>query len=181
MILYKTTKAVEELASAKRTLSVLQRRALLLADGVRQLDDIKAGINRPDAAELLYLLIRQGFLSQDRAVKQKMQPPASALPSHSDVPRTFAAEVEAPISIESRNAIQLVVRQTSTIHLGLFAKDILGALDRVDSDKALRSCISRWHVAMLDSRSGRDIAMDALQEVNDLLKNKDFPANSAAA
>ncbi|MEY2866501.1 MAG: hypothetical protein RIQ43_527 [Pseudomonadota bacterium] len=182
MILYKTAKAVEELASAKRSLSILQRRALLLADGNRQLEDIRAGINRPDSAELLYLLIRQGYLSQDRSARQTLQTPiAVAAPPIPDVPKAIAAEIEAPVSAENRNAILVIVRQTSTLHLGLFAQDILGALDRADSDRALRNCISRWHVAMLDSRSGREVALDALQEVNDLLKGPEFPADSAAA
>ena len=182
MILYKTAKAVEELAAAKRTLTTLQRRALLLADGLRQLDDIKAGINRPDAAELLYLLIRQGYLSQDRALRQQLQTPAAvAAPSIPVVPKAIATEIEVPVSAENRNAILVIVRQTSTLHLGLFGQDILGALDRADSDRALRNCISRWHVAMLDSRSGRVVAMDALSEVHGLLNGPELPADSAAA
>lgn len=65
VILYKTAKATDELKSEKRSLSMLQRRALLLADGTRDSDEIRASLNRPDSAELLYLLIRQGYLSED--------------------------------------------------------------------------------------------------------------------
>jgi hypothetical protein len=182
MILYKTAKAVEELAAAKRTLTTLQRRALLLADGMRQLDDIRAGINRPDAAELLYLLIRQGYLSQDRSLRHQLQTPAAE--AASPVPAAKepeAIEIAAPLSAETRNAILLIVRQTSALHLGLFGQDILGAIDRADSDKALRGCISRWHVAMIESRSGREVALDALSEVHGLLNGPELPADSAAA
>lgn len=182
MILYKTAKAVEELAAAKRELPSVQRRALLLADGNRRLDDIKSGINRPDASELLYLLIRQGYLSQDPAAHQKLlaaspQPPAVLV---APAPKP-AAEDPPPIDSESKNAIIVIMQQTSTIHLGLFAQDILRALDKAEDDKALRNCISRWHVAMIESRSGREVALDALQEIKSLLNGHGRSHETAAA
>lgn len=191
VILYKTAKATDELKSEKRSLSMLQRRALLLADGMRSSDEIRASLNRPDSAELLYLLIRQGYLSEDRDKRAtlpnagdahtpaaKPRPaPATAFPAPA-----IAVETAMPrLAPEIRHGIETLIRHSSERHLGLFARGILDELAGAYSEARLRGCISRWHVAMIESRSGREMAAPLLAEVDALWQESVAPRSTAAA
>jgi len=191
VILYKTAKATDELKSEKRSLSMLQRRALLLADGMRNSDEIRASLNRPDSAELLYLLIRQGYLSEDRdkrsvlpiagnarMTEAKPHPvPAGAMPA----PEPAVEPTVRPLAPEIRLRIDAVIRQSSERHLGLFARGILDELAAADSEARLRGCISRWHVAMIESRGGREVAAELLAEVEAQWRASPEPPSTAAA
>ena len=199
VILYKTAKATDELKSEKRSLSMLQRRALLLADGTRDSDEIRASLNRPDSAELLYLLIRQGYLSED-ADKRSTLPNAgpaqtpAAKPAPAPAPASAPAPVTAlpapapaveqaarPLAPEIRQRIEAIIRHSSENHLGLFARGILDELVAADSDARLRGCISRWHVALIESRGGRDVAAELLAEVDALWQDSPTQQATAAA
>ncbi len=195
VILYKTAKATDELKSEKRSLSMLQRRALLLADGTRDSDEIRASLNRPDSAELLYLLIRQGYLSEDAdkrstlpnagpaqtpAAKPAPAPapaPVTALPA----PAPAVEQAARPLAPEIRQRIEAIIRRSSENHLGLFARGILDELVAADSDARLRGCISRWHVALIESRGGRDLAAELLAEVDALWQDSPEHRSTAAA
>lgn len=198
VILYKTAKATDELKSEKRSLSMLQRRALLLADGTRDSDEIRASLNRPDSAELLYLLIRQGYLSEDADKRSTLpntgpaaQTPAAKpapAPAPAPVPVTAlpapapAVEQEArPLEPAIRQRIEALIRHSSERHLGLFARGILDELAAADSDARLRICVSRWHVALIESRGGRDVAAELLAEVDVLWQDSPEQQSTAAA
>ena len=196
VILYKTAKATDELKSEKRSLSMLQRRALLLADGTRDSDEIRASLNRPDSAELLYLLIRQGYLSED-ADKRSTLPntgPAAQTPAAKPAPAPGPAPVTAlpapapaveqearPLEPAIRQRIEALIRHSSERHLGLFARGILDELAAADSDARLRICVSRWHVALIESRGGRDVAAELLAEVDVLWQDSPEQQSTAAA
>ena len=196
VILYKTAKATDELKSEKRSLSMLQRRALLLADGTRDSDEIRASLNRPYSAELLYLLIRQGYLSED-ADKRSTLPntgPAAQTPAAKPAPAPGPAPVTAlpapapaveqearPLEPAIRQRIEALIRHSSERHLGLFARGILDELAAADSDARLRICVSRWHVALIESRGGRDVAAELLAEVDVLWQDSPEQQSTAAA
>ena len=191
VILYKTAKATDELKSEKRSLSMLQRRALLLADGMRSSDEIRASLNRPDSAELLYLLIRQGYLSEDADKRSALPHAGSAhiqaakpFPAPAVAPPAPAPAVEQdtrPLAPEVRQRIEALIRHSSERHLGLFACGILDELAAADSEVRLRGCISRWHVALIESRGGRDMAAELLAEVDALWRSTPEQRSTAAA
>lgn len=191
VILYKTAKATDELKSEKRSLSMLQRRALLLADGMRSSDEIRASLNRPDSAELLYLLIRQGYLSEDPDKRSALPSAAGAqIPAAKPHPAPATAFPAPAIAVETamprlapeiRQRIEAVIRRSSENHLGLFARGILDELAAADTEARLRGCISRWHVAMIESRSGRELAAPLLAEVDALWQASVEPRPTAAA
>ena len=54
MIVHRTDLANSELNASQRTLSLLERRLLLFADGKRSIDEIRSLVNAPNAGELLY-------------------------------------------------------------------------------------------------------------------------------
>jgi hypothetical protein len=60
--------------------------------------------------------------------------------------------------------------ETSEQHLGLFSRDLVDQIKRASSTEMLRVCISRWHMAMQESKTGRVHCMQYLQYVNSLFE-----------
>jgi hypothetical protein len=232
VIVHRTELANNELNASRRTLSLLERRLLLFADGRRSIDEIRTLVNAPNTGELLYLLEKNGFLSQTKSkqakpdesavsamdeiigqlrpliapivasglfAKTKTPPasissamirplngaPASARPvvaaqaqALQDVKppaQTRGSSIDEPIKVQeaaidqdAKISIKRIITLTSGEHLGIFSRDLLDKTERVQDAAQLRACISQWHMAMQESRSGREKCMDWLNEVNDL-------------
>lgn len=219
MIVHRTELANIELNASRRTLSLLERRLLLFADGKRRIDEIRTLVNAPNAGELLYLLEKSGYLSQ---VKSKTatpdEPPASAMdeimgqlrpliapiaasglfakpktqPAKASpaVVRPAAAPPRAVIAPQAQTlqdaertaqvrepaiddiaklAIKRIIVETSGEHLGIFSRELLDKTEQAQDAAQLRACISQWHMAMQESRSGREKCLEWLGEVNRLL------------
>jgi hypothetical protein len=229
VIVHRTELADIELNSARRTLSLLERRLLLFADGRRSIDEIRTLVNAPNAGELLYLLEKKGFLSQGKSKQAKtdestasamdeimgqlrpliapivasglfakpkkpqtsvspaMNRPANAAPTpvnpviaaHAQafqIVEFDAQTVQQPESAQqpaldenAKLAIKHIIMETSGEHLGIFSRDLLDKTERAQDAAQLRVCISQWHMAMQESRSGREKCIPWLNEVNELL------------
>ena len=223
MIVHRTNLANSELNASQRTLSLLERRLLLFADGKRSIDEIRTLVNAPNDGELLYLLEKKGFLSQGKSKQAKpeesaasamdeiigqLRPliapiaasglfakpksrPASVIPAMTrpvnaapapahaviaaqvqslQVVEPTAQAVEQPaIDENAKQAIKHIIIETSGEHLGIFSRDLLDKTERAQDIAQLRVCISQWHMAMQESRSGRENCIEWLNEVNGLL------------
>jgi hypothetical protein len=68
----------------------------------------------------------------------------------------------------AKQTIKHIIIETSAEHLGIFSRDLLDKTERAQDAAQLRACISQWHMAMQESRSGREKCVDWLNEVNGL-------------
>ncbi len=219
MIVHRTELADIELNASRRTLSLLERRLLLFADGKRSIDEIRTLVNAPNAGELLYLLEKNGFLSQGKSKQAKpdestasamdeimaqLRPliapiaasglfakpktqqvnvsPAMIRPAPTPERAVIAAHVQAfqdvgrpaqtrepAIDEDAKLAIKRIIIETGGEHLGIFSRELLDKTERAQDATQLRACISQWHMAMQESRSGREKCIPLLNEVNELL------------
>lgn len=233
MILHKTELAIAELNATKRSLSVLERRILLFTDGVRNIDQIRALVNTSNSGELLYLLEKQGFLSQAKPKQQALSAPsvsvvdelkthikpfitpiatnsvlskfmnpathsnANKVSNTSNVSEISAQPIQAatintvpnlvpPVETQTRGeqpaptqeynvdeqtklAIKRIITDTCSEHLGIFSRELLDKTQQAQDAKQLRACISQWHMAMQESKTGREHCFVWLNEVNELL------------
>ena len=235
MIVHRTDLANSELNASQRTLSLLERRLLLFADGRRSIDEIRTLVNAPNAGELLYLLEKKGFLSQTKPKQAKSDETAasamdeiigqlrpliapivaSGLFAKPKTPQVMLRPVNAapapayPVIAAQTQAFQVVegtaqavvqpepaqrpaldedakltikriITETSGEHLGIFSRELLDKTERAQDAAQLRACISQWHMAMQESRSGREKCMDWLNEVNDLFLHGTLPELKSA-
>ena len=235
VILHKTERANTELTGSKRTLSMLERRALLFANGTRTIDQIRELLNAPDSGELIYLLEKKGFLTQikPKAPAQitaavsvvdefmvQLKPFIAPLAANSFISKLIApalapkpskvistnnitditakpiaasvsnaepniaplvetkAPIEQPVAIQeysvneqTKAAIKRIITNTCSEHLGIFSRELLDKTQQAQDDKQLRACISQWHMAMQESKTGREFCFDWLNDVNELLKH----------
>lgn len=80
------------------------------------------------------------------------------------------AQVRNPAIDESAKlAIKRIIVETSGEHLGIFSRELLDKTEQAQGAAQLRACISQWHMAMQESRSGREKCLEWLGEVNRLL------------
>jgi hypothetical protein len=224
MILYRTELASTELNSSKRTLGLLERRLLLFADGQRTIDQIRALVSAPHAGELLYLLEKNGYLTQSKPKASGTEQPAASVyddivgqlkpliapiaanvliertkklamgsgfikpgprvgppkprvnvpEPHADVPspqRDNSLENDPAVRIDDAQltAIKRIITETSIEHLGVFSRELLDKTERAENALQLRACISQWHMAMQESRTGREQCLDWLDQVTGLM------------
>lgn len=238
MIVHRTELADIELNAARRTLSLLERRLLLFADGRRSIDEIRTLVNTPNAGELLYLLEKNGFLSPGKSKQAKQEDssasamdeiigqlrpliapiaasglfakpktpqasvtpatprPVDAAPTHPVIAaqaqafqlvERAAQTVEQPASAQQPafdedaiRAIKRIIIETSGEHLGIFSRELLDKTERAQDAAQLRVCISQWHMALQESRSGRESCIHWLNAVNELLHHGTAPALKSA-
>jgi hypothetical protein len=219
VIVHRTELADIELNAARRTLSLLERRLLLFADGRRSIDEIRTLVNAPNAGELLYLLEKNGFLSPGKSkqaksdgstasamdeimgqlrpliapiaasglfakpkTQQATQNPAMVRPAPAPARAVTTAQAQALQDVErpakanepaidedAKLAIKRIIMETGSEHLGIFSRELLDKTERAQDATQLRACISQWHMAMQESRSGREKCIPWLNEVNELL------------
>lgn len=201
---------------------------MLFADGMRSMDEIRTLVNAPNAGELLYLLEKNGYLSQGKPKQVKADETAvsamdeimgqlrpliapiiasgifaktrslqtslsTAMTRPMDTAATSAqpvlgAQTQANQAVErtaplldqpepaqehtldenAKLAIKRIIMETSGEHLGIFSRELLDKTEHAQDAGQLRACISQWHMAMQESRSGREKCVDWLNEVNGL-------------
>lgn len=218
---------------------MLERRALLFANGTRTIDQIRELLNAPDSGELIYLLEKKGFLTQIKPkaaaqitaavsvvdefmvqlkpfiapiaansfISKLLAPALNPKPSNIsttsnilststvsaisakpiDAPVMYAVSnitppaenitrIEQPVAIQeytvdeqTKSAIKRIITDTCSEHLGIFSRELLDKTQQAQDDKQLRACISQWHMAMQESKTGREFCFDWLNDVNELL------------
>jgi hypothetical protein len=211
---------------------MLERRILLFTDGARSIDQLRALVNAPNAGELIYLLEKKGYLSQNKPkITNSTEPvnsvvddflaqirplivpiatnslfskliapalhskpinitntpniagnsakPINATVIHAEPNITPLAESTARIeqttiqddTIDEQTiaSIKRIITDSCNEHLGIFSRELLDKTQQAQDAKQLRACISQWHMAMQESKTGRENCFDWLNEVNELL------------
>lgn len=104
--------------------------------------------------------------------------PVLVLASSNDAPK--APLPASALDPELRERLVAIIQETSARHLGLFSRDIIALCENASTMDAMQIGISRWHIAMLESKTGKDAAIDYLQQVNALLLSEQ-PALAGSA
>lgn len=93
---------------------------------------------------------------------------------HADVPspqRDNSLENDPAVRIDDAQltAIKRIITETSIEHFGVFSRELLDKTERAENALQLRACISQWHMAMQESRTGREQCLDWLGQVTGLM------------
>ncbi len=98
--------------------------------------------------------------------------PALVLASNNEAPKTPAAVPATELHPELRQRLVAIVQESGARHLGLFSRDIIALCEHAKTLDAMQIGISRWHIALLESKTGKDHAFDYLQQINALLQSE---------
>lgn len=186
LLYVKTDKGREEIETRASGLSARMRRVLILVDGQRSVADLmsQTGLSL-DADALLDELEVQGFIARSgsvsTAVVQAMPVPAPVVPPavvsevrpavSVPVPPTPVASPPQyePVSLDDLVVMRKLMLDSARLYLGLLGADVIRQLEVANSEEKLRACVTRWHLAMRESRQGRMFAEALFQEVREVL------------
>lgn len=186
LLYVKTDKGREEIETRASGLSARMRRVLILVDGQRTVADLmsQTGLSL-DADALLNELEVQGFIARSGAASSAAIPAVSepAVPPLADSEIRPAVPVPVPVppapvsslpqyepvSLDNLVVMRKLMLDSARLYLGLLGADVIRQLEAANSEEKLRACVTRWHLAMRESRQGRMFAEALFQEVREVL------------
>lgn len=170
MVYEKSALGYNEFTNNNRTLNVRERQVLLLVNGVRNLEDLEKFFKKELLTETLIKLEMEGFIypanSQAATVQVVEQ-------SKNIFGRFLNTQTELPpINPAKIAAIKNILLEATDDYLGLMGRSIKDRISKCDHEAELRNCISGWHMAMRESKLGRESADFLMEQIHQTLENK---------
>ena len=160
-IYQKTAAGIAEIAAADKKLNFRQRQALILVDGKRNADELAVFLNQQKMPELLAELEKFGYIYNPASPARQI----SAYPSH-----TAESAVKASVMSDAQvHSIKDILTQSIDQHLGIMGRGLKQKVEAAVTDEQIIACSSQWHMAMRESKSGRDMAGKLMDQVQQIL------------
>lgn len=167
----KTDKGREELEGRSHGLRTKARRVLILVDAQKtgfELSEI-TGFGEKTKS-LLKMLLDEGFIAPcAEKIMELVKPPVaveSALPlPPSPPPKPKRADYPPEVIALAK---QLMLDTTQS-YLGLLGADIKRRLEASNDSDSIISCVAQWSLALHQSKKGKPVAADHVQEVQTIL------------
>lgn len=152
-----------EINNKSTALDFKSRQVLILADGQRslaQLQQMRAGFN---VLSIVDRLVAEGYLQRENAelaAPVQMPKVAPAELQRAELPRLSAEQIAM--------AREFMAESTRN-HMGILGSTLLDKLKEADDTHQIRSSMAQWHMALRDSRQGRAMADEQLQQLHRML------------
>lgn len=171
MVYEKSALGFSEFTTDKRTLGVRERQVLLLVNGVRKLDDLEKFFKKDLLVDTIRKLESAGYI-QLPVGKQKQQPPEVANTFHTSLSfpephKKQAAEAICPAKLAS---VKSILIEAADDYLGIMGRGIKAKIESCDNEEYLRQSISSWHMAMRESKLGRESASFLMEQIHQILE-----------
>ncbi len=152
MVYEKTASGIDEITGNQRRLNPKQRQVLILIDGKRTLNEIAQSLPRLTVVEIIEELAAQGFIQDPNRPKT--------------IPHVIEAALSTPeISAEQMAATKNILISSTTEYLGLMGRTMSEQISTASSYEQLKACISRWHMAIRETKGGRMMADELMSKV----------------
>ena len=160
-----------EFSSDKRTLGVRERQVLLLINGVRNLDDLEKFFKKDLLLDTVRKLETEGYIQRppDQQEQNPLQSKNNFSATLSFLDPEDKAEPICPVKLATVKAILL---EATDDYLGLMGRPIKTKIEACNDEDSLRQCITGWHMAMRESRLGRESASYLMEQVYQTLEGK---------
>lgn len=203
MVYEKSARGYTEFTNNKRTLNVRERQVLLLVNGIRDLDDLEKFFKKEHLIEMLEKLKAGGYINPTKAYTS----PTPALTETSvsivdtSASPTLTASPAADFSVASLTtmsffqtenvntivnsatieAVKTILIEATDDYLGLMGRGIRARISACNNETELRNCISSWHMAMRESKLGRESTSFLLQQIHHALEGNQAHSDSATS
>jgi len=177
MVYEKSAKGYIEFSSNKRSLGVRERQVLLLVNGTRTLDDLEKFFKRDHLLDTLQKLESGGFIQCTKDPETAMLGSVPTMQIDDvlrNAPTTtsvFETGLNNPISAETLEAVKIILIEASEDYLGLMGRTIKARISACNNEAELRNCISSWHMAMRESKLGRESTSFLMQQIHQVLEH----------
>lgn len=168
MVYEKSILGFNEFTSERRTLGVRERQVLLLVNGVRNLDDLEKFFKRDHLLDTIKKLEAEGYIkAQNDNSRQSLQENTEVKLSLFD--RTASQTTICPNKLAT---IKMILLEASDDYLGIMGRAIKSKIEACDDASTLKQCISSWHMAMRESKLGRESASFLMEQIHQTLEGK---------
>lgn len=166
MVYEKSALGHNEFTGNKRTLSVRERQVLLLVNGVRNLDDLEKFFKKEVLIDTIKKLASTGYIQQPNA-KTISQNTSQITQSFFDTQNSIT-----PICPTKLMSIKTILGEASDDYLGIMGRSIKLRIEACNNETDLKHCISSWHMAMRESKLGRESASFLMEQIHQTLESK---------
>lgn len=171
MVYEKSALGYNEFVNEKRTLNVRERQVLLLVNGVRNIDDLEKFFKKDHLIDTIQKLESSGFIqlfNTTRSEKIITSENRSSLTTLS----FFNSDTNTkPINSAKIAAIKTILIEATDDYLGLMGRNMKERIVKCENEIDLRNCVSSWHMAMRESKLGRESTDFLMEQIHQTLEN----------
>lgn len=162
MIYQKSALGIQEIFSSNRSLNTRQRQVLVLIDGKRSTEELEGFFEKRQLREILATLEQLGFT-------EPLDAPALASARHY---ATHAlSETSIHLSPEQINTIKQILINGADDYMGIMGRGLKEKIQETSEFKKLRNYISLWHMALRESKLGRESAGVLMAQINQTIES----------
>lgn len=177
MVYEKSTLGFMEFTTEKRTLGVRERQVLLLVNGTRNLDDLEKFFKKGLLLDTLKKLETEGYIQRPAGQNNQQQASYSATPTTAR-PISETPQNTAPICPAKLAAVKSILITATDDYLGIMGRNIKVRIESCTQEDDLKQCISSWHMAMRESKLGRESASFLMEQIHQTLEGRIAGAES---
>lgn len=170
MVYEKSTRGLNEFASNQRTLSVRERQVLLLVNGVRNLDDLNKFFKQEQLLDTIKKLETEGYIQRQQRLQEQQISTVGAHASPVTISLLEATDQTAPICPVKLATVKNILIEATDDYLGMMGRSIKTKIENCENETSLRQCISSWHMAMRESKLGRESASFLMEQIHQTLE-----------
>jgi hypothetical protein len=171
MVFAKTPKGRAEVAQRSALLSRKQRSILIVLDGKKRLSAIHTLLPSQELAAIVHQLLALELIAAQIEVAVSAAAPKTAAAGHPLTPAP--AQPADPARLLRLKAMLIDSAET---HLGLMAAEVVRRVELACDETQLRSVLGHWHMAMRESKYGKDVAGMHLEQIKASWRGEDMMA-----
>lgn len=172
MVYEKSALGFNEFITDKRTLGVRERQVLLLVNGVRKLDDLEKFFKKDLLMDTIKKLESEGYIYLPVEYQQNQQQPQPTPTFPVTLSFLDAPDTVDPICPIKLAAVKAILIEAADDYLGIMGRGIKAKIEACENEDSLKQCISSWHMAMRESKLGRESASFLMEQVHQTLEGK---------
>ncbi len=174
-IFAKTGKGRNEIAQRSASLSAKQRTVLIMLNGNKPLDDVDTMLPEQDVANIVLFLLEQNFITAQEGAT--CRPDAAIVPglplSVITPPARSAGLTTDPVKLRE---IKDFMNATARTYLGLLAMELVHRVEHAADAAQLISVLGQWHMALRESKNGKLLATDYVEQIKASFRGEPLPA-----
>ena len=163
MIYQKSALGMHEIFSSERSLSTRERQVLVLIDGKRSTEELEGFFDKRHLREILARLEQLGFTEPLDG--------QAPMPSSPIYATNYIAESRVVLSPEQLDTIRRILINGADDYLGIMGRGLKEKIQTTTDFKKQRNFISLWHMAMRESKLGRESAGFLMHQRNQTIEN----------
>lgn len=173
MVYQKSALGVHEFIAKDRTLNVRERQVLLLINGRRDLVELEKFFKQPFLDETIKKLSVTGYIQLVNMRQSAHEPQLdSQTPNITSLSFINHDVFTQDIGVDQLKTVQHILLESCDDFLGLMGRSLKDKIEKCHNRADLQACISSWHMAMRESKLGRESTDFLITQIHQTLEHR---------